>query len=534
MPRMTRGAPFFLLAALVAGCASGEVAEDRGDAGPVDPGPPPPPPPDVGPGIDGAPRVDGGPGLDGAMPPPPPDDSGAALPPPPPPRDGGPGDPCATLDCTSLDGPCTYGACEAGRCVSTPRDDGTTCDDFDPCTRGESCRAGSCQPGTPLDCSAMSTECGVGACNPATAACYVMPRNEGGACPGAITPCGSWACRAGVCAAVPAADGTACTGPAMDCVSYGCRAGTCASSPAVDCARCGGGGSYCSSGSCGPAPTTLSYGFEMGLPAGWVVSGDAAWFAALAMGRSGAYRAESGDIGGSQRTSLTATVNLAVAASLSFWLGTSTESCCDHLELFIDGVEVGQWSGTTSTQATFPLAAGMHTLEWRYSKDGSVNSGSDSVWIDDVTIGPGAPLEGFEGGSLPAGFTTGGTAGWTIVSSGARSGMFAAASGDIGHGATSSLTRTVTLSAVGNVRFAYRVSSEATYDELSFWIDGVSQGEWSGSVGWTTASYSLSAGMHTLEWRYTKDASVDSGEDRALVDDIEVGDAVAGMPICGG
>ncbi|MCC7537660.1 MAG: hypothetical protein IT379_15665 [Deltaproteobacteria bacterium] len=527
-----RAASFLLAVPLVLGCASGEVADEiDASGGGLDLGPLPPPPPDTGPATDAGPRSDAGPGLDGGPTPPPPGDGGPV---PPPPRDAGPSTPCGSMDCALLDGPCTYGECVDDRCVATPRDDGTACNDFDPCTSGEACRAGECQPGTPLDCSEMTSECGVGACNPATSACYVMPRNEGGECPGPAMECGSWACRAGVCSAVAAADGTACSGPAMDCVGYACRAGSCGSVASTDCSRCGAGSSYCAAGVCGPSPTTLSYGFESGLPAGWTTSGDAPWFAAEGAAHGGSFRAESGDIGSDEQTSLSTTISLATAASLSFWLNTSTESCCDLLELFVDGVEVGQWSGTTATQATFPLAAGMRTLEWRYSKDGSVNTGSDSVWIDDVTIGPGAPVEGFEGGSLPAGFTGGGTTGWSIVSSGARTGTFAAASTTIGHGETSSLLRTVTLSAPGNVRFAYRVSSESTYDELSFWIDGVSQAEWSGDVAWTSATYSLGAGMHTLEWRYTKDGSVSSGSDRAWIDDVEVGDPPSGAPLCGG
>jgi hypothetical protein len=30
------------------------------------------------------------------------------------------------------------------------------------------------------------------------------------------------------------------------------------------------------------------------------------------------------------------------------------------------------------------VSAGTHTFEWRYDKDGSLSSGSDQVWIDDV------------------------------------------------------------------------------------------------------------------------------------------------------
>jgi hypothetical protein len=80
-------------------------------------------------------------------------------------------------------------------------------------------------------------------------------------------------------------------------------------------------------------------------------------------------------------------ITLSTGATMSFWLNTSTETCCDHLELWVDGVLSGQWQGTTAwTQASAAVSAGAHTLEWRYTKDGSVSSGSDAVWIDDVTF----------------------------------------------------------------------------------------------------------------------------------------------------
>jgi len=56
---------------------------------------------------------------------------------------------------------------------------------------------------------------------------------------------------------------------------------------------------------------------------------------------------------------------------------------------------------------------------------------------------------------------------------------------------------------------------------LRFYIDGVQQGAWSGTVSWTTASYPVTAGPHTFEWRYTKDPECCAvGSDKAWVDDI--------------
>jgi hypothetical protein len=35
---------------------------------------------------------------------------------------------------------------------------------------------------------------------------------------------------------------------------------------------------------------------------------------------------------------------------------------------------------------TTPPTAGSHTFRWTYSKDGSVSSGSDTAWVDEVLI----------------------------------------------------------------------------------------------------------------------------------------------------
>ena len=37
--------------------------------------------------------------------------------------------------------------------------------------------------------------------------------------------------------------------------------------------------------------------------------------------------------------------------------------------------------------ASYPMAAGTHTVEWRYSKDSSVSSGADTAWVDDIDFG---------------------------------------------------------------------------------------------------------------------------------------------------
>ena len=76
-------------------------------------------------------------------------------------------------------------------------------------------------------------------------------------------------------------------------------------------------------------------------------------------------------------------------STVSFSYRTSTESGYDYLNVLVDGVAQGSgWSGTTSwTSTSVPISAGTHTVMFRYSKDSSVSSGSDAVWIDDVSSG---------------------------------------------------------------------------------------------------------------------------------------------------
>jgi hypothetical protein len=68
---------------------------------------------------------------------------------------------------------------------------------------------------------------------------------------------------------------------------------------------------------------------------------------------------------------------------VSFYWKVSSESDYDYLEFYIDGSLQDRISGTVDwQQMTYTLLSGSHTLEWRYTKDGSVSSGSDCGWAD--------------------------------------------------------------------------------------------------------------------------------------------------------
>ena len=100
---------------------------------------------------------------------------------------------------------------------------------------------------------------------------------------------------------------------------------------------------------------------------------------------SGTYSARSGDISDGESTSLEFT-GVMSNGTLSFAYNVSSEANFDFLTFSIDGVQLAQWSGTQSGNFSTPVSLGQHTLKWTYVKDGSVSSGSDSAWIDDVSI----------------------------------------------------------------------------------------------------------------------------------------------------
>ncbi|MFP4470587.1 MAG: S8 family serine peptidase [Bacteroidales bacterium] len=115
-----------------------------------------------------------------------------------------------------------------------------------------------------------------------------------------------------------------------------------------------------------------------------------------------------------------------------------------------------------------------------------------------------------------------GNADWTIVNTGAWEGTYAAKSGVIGNSQATELQITLEVANDDSIAFYRKVSSEADYDFLMFYIDNEKMDEWAGNVDWGRASFPVSAGEHTFRWRYEKDVYVTGGDDCAWVDYIEL------------
>ncbi|BAJ03844.1 M4 family metallopeptidase [Shewanella violacea] len=126
------------------------------------------------------------------------------------------------------------------------------------------------------------------------------------------------------------------------------------------------------------------------LPTGWSTSADAnsSWVTGSDFAMDGLYSLNSMDIGHNEFTDISWN-GLFNDGLLSFYFKTDTESFYDRLELVIDGVVVSHWSGQQAWALhLIRLDEGMHTIGWKYSKDGSVSRQLDTVWIDKVRFSP--------------------------------------------------------------------------------------------------------------------------------------------------
>ncbi|MDP8204631.1 MAG: FlgD immunoglobulin-like domain containing protein, partial [Candidatus Tenebribacter mawsonii] len=123
-----------------------------------------------------------------------------------------------------------------------------------------------------------------------------------------------------------------------------------------------------------------NYDWVMGGSANWVISTDAI---------EGVYSAKSGTITHNQHTDLQLTMDVLSDGEISFYRKVSSENNYDYLEFYIDGAMQEDWAGTVGwSQVTYFVQEGTRTFKWVYDKDGSVSTGSDCAWIDNIIFPP--------------------------------------------------------------------------------------------------------------------------------------------------
>jgi subtilisin family serine protease len=119
------------------------------------------------------------------------------------------------------------------------------------------------------------------------------------------------------------------------------------------------------------------------------------------------------------------------------------------------------------------IPAGNYIFEWRYEKSAAGSAGLDSAWLANVQF-PNGTSQRFDAATMPAGWTTSGTVGWSIMDDPTHAygtGRYVAKAGTIGNSATSRLrSPSISLAVTGNLMFNSWASSELGLDGLRLYI----------------------------------------------------------------
>ena len=129
------------------------------------------------------------------------------------------------------------------------------------------------------------------------------------------------------------------------------------------------------------------------------------------------------------------------------------------------------------------VPAGTHRFRWQYTKDPYLSANEDTAWLGWAEF-PGGERADFESGGLPAGFTTGGDASWSVSldrthADEGRCLTYSARAGTITGNQATYVDAVKTVPA-GSLRYSGWVSSEPYYDHFAFWFDENNDGTWSG------------------------------------------------------
>ena len=103
----------------------------------------------------------------------------------------------------------------------------------------------------------------------------------------------------------------------------------------------------------------------------------------------GNYGAMSGTINNSQQSEMYLDGQVLTNDTISFYRKVSSQSGHDFLKFYIDGNELGNWSGSKDwAKVSYPIQAGNHRFSWAYEKDATLMSGQDAAWIDFIKFPP--------------------------------------------------------------------------------------------------------------------------------------------------
>jgi hypothetical protein len=100
----------------------------------------------------------------------------------------------------------------------------------------------------------------------------------------------------------------------------------------------------------------------------------------------GQHSIRSGQIADNEFTSLIYVCEVTTCDFVGFWSKTSSDEA-DKLQFIVDGVIMAEWSGITNWKYnSYKIDPGMHQLEWRYNKNGTLSAGDDAAWLDNIHL----------------------------------------------------------------------------------------------------------------------------------------------------
>ncbi len=178
----------------------------------------------------------------------------------------------------------------------------------------------------------------------------------------------------------------------------------------------------------------------------------------------------------------------------------------------------GSWQDSGATLADVP--GGLHTISYKeagtwnkpYDRQINVSGGSTTIAGTYFQLCQGVDDCG-------RAWPTTGNPGWLVQSGVTHDGVDAAQSGNFNDDTSSTMSTQV--DGPTTVGFWWKVSSEADYDFLTFYVDGTAVESISGEKDWTWKTYPLAAGAHTLAWTYAKDGAAYGGADAGWVDQFD-------------
>lgn len=228
-------------------------------------------------------------------------------------------------------------------------------------------------------------------------------------------------------------------------------------------------------------------------------------------------------------------VSLLSTGLLSFYYRVSSEYAYDYLAFYVNDALIGKWSGELTSFQYFEYffkTSGTYRLKWEFKKDGTIDSYTNSQWLDTISVIDNGTLpaniseftEGFENELTVLPWIRGGNVlpntATTLKNSGLKSLQF----GYITHNQKSNISITVSLTKIQELSFYYRTSSEQNYDFLRLYVDNQLIQQWSGipTTKFTLYKTSISQGSHTIKWEYSKNGNISNNADTQWIDDIKL------------